>query len=291
MMILWAMLSVAAAAPGLAWAWVPGTTVHYHLEAVINSPRGYTWPAENGLDARSIRATVTLDVACQPTPAGKRWDVACSLDKVALKGVAAEGEEQRLRTLLDLNEAHLKDKTIQFRMGTDGGIRRFDLRGVDTRNSRLGSVLDGLRSVLRRAFTPLDLQLPKGGDDDGKKWSQKGSPMVFELMTGHGTAGGVSLKHVVERRAQGKARIGSVGRASLTDGLHMEAGTSALIRVRANGRSQFDTTVGLVDWSEVFSSSAYGNSNLDGLSRIKPDSFSAWAGRVLDDGTRLGPQP
>jgi hypothetical protein len=291
MMVLWTMLSVAAAAPGLAWSWVPSTAVHYHLEAVINSPRGYTWVAENGENARSIRATVALDIACQATPAGKRWDVACSLDNVVLKGAAVQGEEQRLRTLLDLNEAHLKDKTVQFRMGTEGGIRRFDLRGMDTRNSRLGSVFDGLKSVLRRAFTPLDLWLPKGGQDNGKKWSQKGSPLVFELMTGQGTAGGVALKHVVERRDQGKARIVSDGRASLAMGVDLEAGTSALVRMYANGRTQFDTTVGLLDWSEVITTSAHGTSSLDGLSGIKPSSFSAWAGRVLGDGTRLEPQP
>ena len=293
MVMLWSVLGVAFGATGLTWNWGSEATVRYHMEAVIDTPRGTTWLAETGAHARAVRGTVVLDVSCQASALGSRWDVGCSLDSVALHGVAFPGEEVRLREILDVGEGHLQGKSVHFRMGEQGRIQRFDLRGADTRNSQHAAILDGLRFVLRRAFTPLDIQLPKRGEDRGKKWTQKGSPLIFELKTSQGTAGGVALKHEVEgeAQAQAKVRIRTVGRASLTEGVNLEAGTSSMIRVHAEGRSQFDTQVGLLDWGEVSTRSGYSVSNMAGLSHKKPPSFSAWVGRVSADGSRLEPQP
>lgn len=285
------MTSMASAAPGLAWAWKPGEPVRYHMETLIDSPGGYMWRAEDETWARTSRSVIIVEVTCEAQLVGKLWQVDCILDEVALRGAAIPGEEVTLTPILAANEARLKGKTVRFRMGPEGRIRKFELIGFDTRNSKLGSIIDGLRQQLRRSFTPLDLQLPKKGDDRGKKWSQKGSPLVFELMGNQGTAGGFQLKHRVERRSSYRALIHTDGYATVSAGINMEAGPSSLLRITATGRTQFDTNTGLVDWAEVTTRSAYGTSNFDALSGVGPTSFSGWLGRIDAEGNHLQPQP
>lgn len=293
MIAVWMFLmsTVASAEPGLAWAWKPGEPVRYHMETLIESPSGYMWFAEDNQHARSVRSIIIVEVTCEAQPAGKLWQIDCVVDEIAFRGAAVPGEEAKLAKILPENEARMKGKTVRFRMGADGRIRKFEFKGFDTRNSRLATIIDGLRQQLRRAFTPLDLQLPKKGDDQGKKWSQKGSPMIFELMGSQGTAGGLKLKHHVERRSVHRARILTDGYATVSSGLNMEAGPSSLIRITAAGRTQFNITTGLIDWAEVTTRSEYGASNFDGLGGAGPSSFSGWLGRIDAEGNHLQPQP
>ena len=290
-LLLFGALS-AHATTGLAWTWSTDQPVHYHLEAVVEAPRGQLWVAEQNTVARTTRSMVRLDVSCSATEAGKSgWDVNCLLDSVKFNGRALPGEKEALAKILDQNEKALAGKSVRLRMGTDGRVKKLDLVGIDTKNSNLAVVFEQIRWMLRRAFTPMDLKLPKKGDDRGKKWSQKGSPMVFELATGQGTAGGVALKHEVSAAEGPAVRIKSNGRASVADGGTMEAGTSSMLRVMAKGHAQFNTELGVLDWAQMGTESDYSTSNLEGLGKLRPSQFSAIISRVTADGTRLEPTP
>ena len=71
----------------------------------------------------------------------------------------------------------------------------------------------------------------------------------------------------------------------------MEAGTSAMIHLTAKGRSQFNTALGVLDWSEVATEASFSASNLGSFSNNKPASHSSWAARVDEAGVRIEPEP
>ena len=289
MLAMFLIYGTSALASDLAWSWDKSESVKYRLETTLVAPQGQTWPAENNLVARVTETRAKLEVDCSGALDGKLWLVTCSLGQVELSGIPLIGKEDVMKTVFKEYAAEIEGKTVSFRMGPDGKVRRFDLKGVSTRNSDHGEVIDGLRQILRRAFTPFDLQLPKSGDDKGKKWSQKGSPMLFEVMTSQGTAGGVSLKHVVSAREEDAVHIESNGRAAVVDGATIEGGASSMIRISAKAKSQFNTALGVLDWGQVDTQSDHSASNMQGLSKDGPPRFSAQIGRIGDDGAVLKP--
>ena len=282
----------AHATTGLAWTWSVDQPVKYNLEAVVDAPRGQRWVAENNTVARTTRSMVRLDVTCSAERAGKSdWSVDCAIDSVKFSGRALPGEEKALERILTQNEAHLEGKSVRLKMGADGRVKKLDLIGIDTKNRYLAVVFEQVRWMLRRAFTPMDLKLPKNGDDKDKKWRQKGSPLVFELAGGQGTAGGVALKHEVSAATNDTARIASKGRAAVTEGPALEVGTNAMLRIKAEGTTQFNTELGIIDWAQIGTEAEYGASNFEGIGSLKPSKFSAIISRVRPDGTRLDPAP
>lgn len=291
LLILLSVLS-ANATTGLAWTWSTDQPVKYHLQTVVDAPRGQMWSAEINTVARSTRTMVQVDVSCSASAASKSlWDVDCSLDNAKFTGRALPGEEESLRKIFEQNERYLDGKSVRLRMGTDGRVKKLDLVGIDTKNSNLAVVFEQIRWMLRRAFTPMDLKLPKKGDDKNKKWSQKGSPLVFELAGGQGTAGGIALKHKVSKVDDGVARIVSSGRASVAEGPTLEAGTSSMLRITAEGSAQFNTELGILDWAQMATDADYSTSNMEGLGTLRPSQFSTIISRVTVDGTRLEPTP
>ena len=282
----------AQATTGLAWTWSTEQPVKYSLEVLVEAPRGQLWAAENNAVARTTRSMVRLDVSCSAERAGKSdWSVDCGIDSVKFSGRALPGEEDALKRILTQNEAHLQGKSVRLRMGSDGRVKKLDLVGIDTKNRYLAVVFEQVRWMLRRAFTPMDLKLPKNGDDKDKKWRQRGSPLVFELAGGQGTAGGVALKHEVSASSDGTARIVSKGRASVAEGPSLEAGTNSMLRIKAEGAAQFNTELGILDWAQIGTVADYGTSNFEGLGQLKPSQFSAIISRTTADGTRLEPMP
>ena len=290
-LFLFGVLS-AEATTGLAWTWSVDQPVNYHLEAVVETPRGQLWVAENNTVARTTRSMVRLEVSCAAEKASKSdWIVDCGIDSANFSGRALSGEEEALKRILEQNEAHLQGKSVRLRMGADGRVKKLDLVGIDTKNSYLAVVFEQVRWMLRRAFTPMDLKLPKNGDDKDKKWRQRGSPLVFELAGGQGTAGGVALKHEVSVAKGSTARIVSKGRAAVAEGPSLEAGTNSMLRIKAEGSAQFNTEFGILDWAQIGTDADYGTSNFEGLGSLKPSQFSAIISRVSADGTRLEPVP
>lgn len=292
MLTLLLSLLSAHAATGLTWTWRSAQPTTYRLETVIESPRGQSWVAEHNAVARSTRAMLRMEVSCVPEPSStERWAVSCDLTAVDIRGKALPGEEAELERILGESVALLSGKSVRLEMGRRGGIRELDLKGIDTTNSRLAAVIEQSRWMVRRAFAPLDLVLPKSGDDKGKVWRQKGSPMAFELASGRGTAGGVVLKHRVQSVEGERVQIETTGRAAVVDGATMEAGTSSMLRLTATGRSQFNTVLGVLDWAQLGTDSGYAASNLEGLSHLRPPKFSSIVSRVNSEGETLDPTP
>jgi hypothetical protein len=231
---------------------------------------------------------IVADVTCVGAADKKNWRVDCRLDKIVFQGVSVPGEEAALGTVLADYQSRLEGKTVALRFKADGRISDLDLKGVEKTDKRSGIILETLRMMMRRVFSPLDLQLPKKGDAKGKPWKQKGTPMSLELMARFGTAGGTRLEHTAQQEGE-MVRIRSQGRGMVSPGQSLEAGTGAMMKIQTTGRGVWAPKAGVLSWREVetsaqFSVSAY-NSSAGGADY----QHKGWAAQVQEDGSLTGP--
>ena len=287
MLVLFAFLSNAFA-DNLVLNWEHTAPVRYHLETMVDTPRSHMWISTANEQARATKNHMTMDVACTGARAGKHWAVDCAIEAVALHGVALHGEEAVLDRVLAESVALLEGKSIQLSVAADGRIRKLDFDGIYVDDSRAGAMIEGMRQMIRRVFSPMDVQLPKDGNSKGKSWKQKGSPLAMELLTAQGTSGGVVMKHrVIEGGEEGRVLYVTEGRGSVAEGANMEAGTTSFMKVAMKGRGEFNTKMGVLNWAEVSTKADYSASALNALSGVGAYAYSGWIVRVQTDGTRV----
>ena len=289
-MLWFAWMSVAMANGPMVWKWSPTASVSYHLETVVDTPRGRRWYAEENESARATKQMLLMDITCVGEPKGKKATVSCDLTSVEFRGAAVPGEEETLAAIMAHDAKRLQGSKLILGVRNDGRILSMDLdSGVPLKTSRSGQIMGGLRQMIERAMAPLDVQLPKDGVDKGKAWKHKGMPLSMKLMTDQGTSGSVSMKHRVTRTEGGVVRLESTGRGTVAEGAMMEQGTSTMMHVTGSGRAAFNTAVGAMDWSEVAGESTYAAANLEGIVSKQRSSFSSWAARVDESGNRIEP--
>tara|TARA_B100000575_G_scaffold107145_2_gene85326 strand:- start:179 stop:1057 length:879 start_codon:yes stop_codon:yes gene_type:complete len=282
--------SIASANAGLEWRWSPGESVAYHVESVVETPRGRRWYAEENDVARATKQMMLMDIRCSGVPAGKRTAVTCTMDTVEFRGVAVAGEEDTLAAIMSRDATRLQGRKLFIEMRADGRFSSIDLEpGPPLKTSRAARIQDGLLQMIQRALAPLDLQLPKDGVDKGKKWKRKGVPLSMTLMTNQGTSGSVALKHSVTRWDGPTARVESTGRGTVAEGATIEQGTSTMLHVTGSGRAQFNTALGVIDWSESSNEIQYAAANLEGITGKERSRFSGWVARIGPDGERIEP--
>jgi hypothetical protein len=217
--------------------------------------------------------------------------VECAIDEIQINGRAVDGEQTQLEAIFSEAERLLKGKTIRMTMAKDGRIKQVELHGVEKTDGRSGRILENLRLILRRVLSPLDLQMPPKGEDKGKPWRQKGSPLALELLTATGTAGGVAMKHwVVGRSGQG-IQIDTEGRGSMTEGASLEGGVASIRRVNTKARAMFDGESGQLWWREYLTEAGYTASTLNTIPGGKAYTQSGWLGRYDGSGKLRRPRP
>ena len=282
--------SIAFANTGLEWRWGTGERVSYHVETVVETPRGRRWYAEENEVARATKQMMLMDIDCSGEPSGKRTKLTCIMAEVEFRGVAVVGEEDTLASIMARDAARLQGRRLYIEMRPDGRFGSIDLEPSPAlKTSRAARIQDGLLQMIQRSLAPLDLQLPKDGVDKGKKWKRKGMPLAMKLMTNQGTSGSVAVKHTVTRWDGPAARIETTGRGTVAEGATIEQGTSTMLHVRGAARTQFNTELGVIDWSEASNEVEYAAANLEGITGKERSSFSGWVARVGPDGERIEP--
>ena len=284
-LLLWS--TVALAADGLVWTWNAGQPVRYHLQTTVETPATHFWYGTREKEVRATHQTLSVQVSCSGAVEGKKWAVHCPIESVEIRGQGVPDETADLRMVMDQSVALLEGKSVQLIMGSDGRIKKLELKGIDVTDSRVGIMAENLRQMLRRAFAPMDMQLPKDGQDKGKPWRQKGAPLAVSLFGDQGTSGGVVMKRRVVSADGAQVSMAMEARGSMALGATMEEGTLSILRVNCDGRSGFNTDLGVLDWAQVTTRSAYGTSNLGALSGVPPSRFSSKLARVLPDGSML----
>lgn len=284
------------AAPALAQSGPPmlpnwSEPVRYRAEVGISTPDGSRYLGRQNLDARAATHELVVEMSCSGQPAGKGWRVDCKLDEVLMGGVAYASDQAELEKIQAEYVEMLKGATVQLQIAKDGRISGLDLEGAERVDERMAIILEHQRLLLRRAFAPLDLGLPKKGERDSE-WKQKGVPLLFELMSAYGTAGGSKLVHTLEGSEGGVSTITSFGRANVASGIDLEVGAGQIVNMIGSGTARWDDEAQQILWREVSvtgeltaESVQLGDTNVYGM--------IAWAGRIEPDGKvqgEAGPQ-
>jgi hypothetical protein len=227
-MLKWAVacvLALGAGAPeaqattGLAWQFDSAKPFRYALTAEVKLPEVLPFIAEINTNARVALFRIDLVTTCTPTsPVGKKaWEIRCDIDDVRVAAVPVRSDIGLLQPVLDEYDAKLLDAHVQLVMTYDGRVRSVGLEGIPMLNSRLVTIQEVLRLVMVRAFSSLDLQLPKKADDGGRPWRQN-NVLAAQFPDTQGTMGSLSVEHAVASSEGSRVEIISRGKGLLGSG-------------------------------------------------------------------------
>lgn len=247
-----AMLATAVpahATEGLAWQW-DGKSVQYLARAEVKLPEILWALAEQNTEARL--AVVRLDVVATCTPEDttkKGWMVVCNIDDVQLAAAPILSDIGRALPILDEYDERLLGSTVHLNMNADGRIKSVGLGGWEPTNRRLVDQQETLRLLMARAFAPLDLQLPKKGDDKGKPWRQT-TPLAFQFPGRQGTMGSAVVDHAVSGGSGDVVEVVSRGGGMLGSGEMVAVGDKEqpkhLYEMTMASSATFDTATGVM---------------------------------------------
>jgi len=242
---LFLTLAGAAHAGSLAWIWQPGQPRAWHVEITRQRIDGDWHLGKRNLEARAVETNLAVDMVCEATGIFRDgWALDCRFPQVALSGVAVPGEEEALREIFAEYRGLLHGAVAHVEVRANGRVREFDLDAGSERTQREAEQADCLRMLMLRPFALLELELPKGGDDAGRAWKQGGSPLLIQLRSSYGTAGGVLVEHSVASRDGARVAIDTEGHGTVAYGLAVESDGTKTIALELAGHAEFDATAG-----------------------------------------------
>lgn len=296
------LLSTLALAGDLAVRWPADQTVRYQATMQAKVPSGITFLGVKNTEARAELIGLALDLACQSTPKKKGAELRCDVEKADLQGGAFPGEQEALDRAMEETERLLDAATVALDVAADGRIQVVDVRGFEQTDERMAYIRELCRQLVRRAVSPLDLQMPKDGVDPGKPWKQSGTPLVAELLpsaaptwagmgsgptpASGGVSGGLAIKNQVVGREGSMVSIVTTGEGNVA-GLVTDYNTLFVnLVVAAEGR--FDAERGQIAWRVVDANAVDVGSN---ASKTPSDGYvyTAVVARVNADGSVEGP--
>lgn len=258
--------------------------VRYHSEVMVSTPNGYLYQGRANVEARVITHELAVDLSCVGASATSSTEVVCTVESISMSARPYPTDEEDTLLVLEEYRQWFAGSTWQVRVAADGRVMDVDLEGVDKTDDRMAQIHETLRQLARRVLTPLDLSLPRKSAEVGDTWKQKGTPLLFQLMTTWGTAGGTVMKHTLESTEGNVARISSGGRGNVATGLDLEVGSGETVNMIGGGSARYDTDRGLLLWRQVAVS---GEVTAGSLNYGDPLVYSlvGWAGLRNADGT------
>lgn len=281
-------LSTAEAGP-LTVDWNKAQPVRYHVEVLINTPRGFRYLATRNMDGRALQTGVMADLSCTGAALGKGWKVICEIDSFSIEGRGDGDDQPRLDAVLAEYAKLMPDARVEMELKADGTIRVLDLEGVQKGLERQTDIVEQLRQIMRRVMSPLSLSMPKDGEG-AKPWKHAGMPMFYELHTMVGTAGGVAHGYKIDGKVGDTIFIVGQGKGNVSSQESTQVGA---YQMSSATQARFDPTLGLLAYSEVATTGNPGNS-LTQMATGQLYGLSGWIGRINDDGTvegLEGPRP
>ncbi len=241
-----------ASAGELAHQWTPEEVMHYRVQAFVVAPSVLRFMATRNETARAEEVALAMELDCTvglPKKRTRSWQ--CTTHRVELGGKAWEGEQARLDAILAEYMDLLQKATIVVDFTPTGRIQLVDVEGIPRNTEREKLIREYLRLLLQRAFSALEIELPKDGEVPAGSWRQKGNPLSMRLPTRYGTAGGVRLHHEVVGKKGDLLVISSVGRGTVHPGSAMESGADRGVNMSVTSTAHFDPTRGRIVRNEV----------------------------------------
>jgi hypothetical protein len=290
--LLLATTLTAQAGDEIVWNWSAVGEVTYRTQTFIQVPNGYRYIGLSNRDARALETAMVGTFSCRHTGATKKTvSLDCSIDDIALQGVAVATEQEKLDTIFAEHMATLPQGRVEMVLRKDGHIKVFDLEGIEKKWERGNDVHEQLRQLLRRAFAPMGFQAPKAGADSGRSWRHKGQPAFFDLFmtTGnkgatYGTAGGSIWSYEVTGESDGRTAVLGQGKANVTTIVEREGGGALGINLVGGGLYRWDAAAGILDYAEIGLSGAY-NASAQNIGVSDAYAYAGQIARVHSDGS------
>lgn len=237
----------AQATDGLGWQWSADTARRWLLRAQVDLPSAMPLAARVDTDAQVVAFTLSLVVTCRMGQELGRnaWELVCDIEDASLSALPVELFRGRTLPVLEEWTAALRDQaTLRLTQARHGRLRGVDLEGLPSGTTREQDIALWARLALLRALAPLDMELPKRGDDRGSGAWRQTEAMALHLVTPVGTSGGARLEHALQQEREGVVDVvvhgeGVVAEGASADGQLLHAYTMVL-----DGSYRFDTREG-----------------------------------------------
>jgi uncharacterized protein YbaR (Trm112 family) len=184
----------------LGWDW--SRTHRFALESQVQLPLLMWFATPFNHQARVTAFDLRIVTTCGNAQVETRRvvEVLCTIDDIALSAAGMPQEEGLLQPILTELDDLLTGSAVQMRMNHEGRIVNIDLEGLDRRNQRVGRISENMRLVVSRAFSGLDMQLPRG---DELQWAQYDN-WLMRAPSAEGSSGaaGTGLPHHPVGRAR-----------------------------------------------------------------------------------------
>ena len=206
--------TTASATDGLEWDW-EGATHRYLLRTDVQLAE-VIWIRSNvSRESRIVGFAVDIVTTCVGGDAqGKRgWEVTCIMDDLSVVFDEAPSEPGVMDGLAKELDALYTGKPVVLAFNRDGRLRSFEVEGIDETDRRNNQIHQPFREMLRRAFAPLEVRLPRKGTDRGSN----------------------TWKHIGSMAMQFPSILGSIGRADITYAVTSQEGAVVSLDSTAEG--------------------------------------------------------
>ncbi len=244
LLALMSLSSPAMATNGLEWQWEVGEKRTYELAAHVLMPTVLTLESERNHQARLAEWFVEVVSTCEALEENKRgWRLRCDVHDLRLRGQGPVQDQDKLQAIIPEFDERMSRGWIQVSLSRNGRISDFDLEGLEKETPRLKRGHELARVFLYRAFTALDMQLPRKGDDRNQgAWSDD-RPRAMEMVPApNGTSGGSETAHVVKKVDGPEVHVATAARGTITG----DEDRIGYFAVELNGAATFDRERGIL---------------------------------------------
>ena len=245
--IVLSIFSAQATTDGLAWRTEFEKPVRYFVDSEVHLPQFMWFVADRNRQVRVLAYQTTAVVSCdQAIALGRRGvEFTCIIEDVAIRAASSRSERNRLGPILTEMTQKLKGGAIQLRLRTNGKLTHLSFSQSKTSgltNRRTNQMAENLRLILHRAFSGVDLEMPKKGLTEEGYWIQYDSAILMAPSTA-GTRGAAEIIHRIDRKSDQQVAVHSSGQGTLTPG----DGDLNFYAMNLEAHGTFNTATGLLE--------------------------------------------
>lgn len=282
--------SPAHAVTGLEWQWPEGVTRRFVARSDVQLGEAVEFNAVENVDAYATRVKLALLLSCTATgPAGKTgWYLRCEIDDASVSAMPTPGTQGRVTAIAEEWAATYRDQAwIEFILTRDGALRSFDLEGVDKRIRRMQSIGEVMRQMALRALAPLNVQLPKKGDERGMgQWVQRDS-IALTLPSNQGTLGNAPITHTLTAAPTDGDSISTIvshGEGVLATAEELNETARNTYAMKLDGSARFDRAAGTLLESQFYAEGRTTSSSIQSEARIASGYIQTTFMQLLPEG-------
>lgn len=237
----------AHATEGLGWQWSGDTLRRWLVRAQVELPSAMPVYGLTNVDAQVTSFTLSMVLTCRvKTELGRNaWELGCDIDDASLSALPVAPFQGRTLPVLEAWTAALRDQaSLVLTQARHGRLRAVDVLGLPQGTPREQEVALWVRLAVLRALAPLDLELPKRGDDRELGTWRQSDALVFHLPTPTGTSGGARLEHRILAVRDGQVSVALRGGGIVAQGADADGQLLQTYEATLDGSYRFDTAHG-----------------------------------------------